>query len=92
VGKQVGETRTYVSESPQILHLFFEKFSVPPNSVILSDNGRSFTEAGVDILLQLGFTQHLHYPAPVHQYLSPNDNKFHGCIQTKMEIHEIGLL
>jgi len=27
----------------------------------------------------LGFEEHVTYPADVHQYLSPNDNKLHGC-------------
>ena len=31
-----------------------------------------------DLLLTLGFTKHLVYPAEVHQFLSPNDNKLHG--------------
>ena len=30
------------------------------------------------VLLTLGFQKHLCYPAAVHQYLSPNDNRLHG--------------
>ena len=55
----------------------------PPNCTILSDNGNSFKDGEKDILIDLGFKYHLCYPAVVHQYLSPNDNKFHGAAKRK---------
>jgi len=46
--------------------------------VILSDLGGSFIDQGKSVLLDLGFQKHVCYPAAVHQYLSPNDNRLHG--------------
>lgn len=83
VGEKKEERRTYVSESPQLLRLFFKMFKVPLQCTILTDNGRSFVEEKEDVLLKLGFASHLCYPAVVHQYLSPNDNKFHGAAKQK---------
>ena len=48
-----------------------------------SDNGNSFQEKKQDLLVQLGFARHASYPAAVHQYLSPNDNKLHGTAKRK---------
>ena len=31
----------------------------------------------------MGYGTHLFYPAAVHQYLSPNDNKLHGAAKSK---------
>jgi len=44
----------------------------------LSDLGGSFVDQGKSVLLDLGFQKHACYPAAVHQYLSPNDNRLHG--------------
>jgi hypothetical protein len=46
--------------------------------VVFSDNGKSFFPGGASALEPLGFTKHVAYPAPVHPYLSPNDNRLHG--------------
>jgi hypothetical protein len=40
----------------------------------LSDNGSAFSGD----LTELGFARHERFPAPVHQWLSPNDNRLHG--------------
>ena len=32
-----------------------------------------------DDLESYGFSQHIRYPGPVHQWLSPNDNRLHGA-------------
>ncbi len=78
VGKEKGESRSYVTESPELLRTFFEHYRVPKRTIILSDLGGSFVEQGKSVLLDLGFQKHVCYPAPVHQYLSPNDNRLHG--------------
>jgi len=83
IGDEKSERRTYASESPRLLRLFFENFHIPPNCTVLSDNGGSFLEDSVDVLKSIGFTTHLPYPAVVHQFLSPNDNKFHGVAKQK---------
>ena len=78
VGKEKGESRSYVTESPELLRTFFEHYRVPKRAIILSDLGSSFVEEGKSVLLDLGFQKHVCYPAAVHQYLSPNDNRLHG--------------
>jgi transposase len=78
VGKEKGESRTYVTESPALLQIFFKHYKVPKRAVILSDLGSSFVDQGKSVLLDLGFQKHVCYPAAVHQYLSPNDNRLHG--------------
>ncbi len=78
VGREKNETREYVTESPELLRRFFQHHGVPQGAVILSDNGKSFSEQGKSVLLDLGFQKHECYPAAVHHYLSPNDNRLHG--------------
>ncbi len=77
-GKEKGESRSYVSESPALLRNFFEHYKVPKGAAILSDIGGSFVDQGKSVLLDVGFQRHACYPAAVHQYLSPNDNRLHG--------------
>jgi hypothetical protein len=83
IGDKKNETRIYASESADLLRRFFELYQVPPNVVVFSDNGRSFFPGGVSVLESLGFAKHVAYPAPVHQYLSPNDNRLHGTAKGK---------
>ncbi len=78
IGAKKNETHTYVSESADILRRFFALCQIPLNVVIFSDNGKSFFPGGVSVPESLGFAKHVSYPAPVHQYLSPNDNRLHG--------------
>lgn len=78
IGKDKGEKETYVKESPALLRRFFEIYGVQPNSVALSDNGTSFSENGESVLKAIGFEDHEKYPADVHQFASPNDNRLHG--------------
>ena len=78
VGKKKGESRSYVSESPALLRNFFKHYKVPKGAAILSDLGGSFVDQGKSVLLYIGFQRHACYPAAVHQYLSPNDNRLHG--------------
>ena len=79
VGRVKNETRQYISESPALLRQFFGHYGIDDGSVALSDNGTSFYEGELDVLKDLGFASHHCYPALVHQYLSPNDNRFHGA-------------
>ena len=32
---------------------------------------------------EIGFTKRRIFPSAVHQYLSPNDNRFHGIVKSK---------
>lgn len=78
VGKFKSEERTMVAESPELLRRFFDLYPLPVETVWFSDNGNSFFPKGHSALLDLGFKTHKAYPAAVHQYLSPNDNRLHG--------------
>jgi transposase len=79
VGNEKSEHRKYVAESPDLVRRFFETYGVGKDCIVLSDNGNAFKDDGVDIFDVLGFKQHRGYPAAVHQYLSPNDNRLHGA-------------
>ncbi len=83
IGTEKNETRIYVSESAGLLQRFFALYQIPPNVVVFSDNGKSFFPDGVRVLESLGFTKHVSYPAPVHQHLSPNDNRLHGTAKAR---------
>lgn len=78
IGAEKSECRLYAAESPEILRMFFDLYDIPDDVVVFSDNGRAFFPGGVSALERLGFAKHVAYPAAVHQYLSPNDNRLHG--------------
>ena len=83
IGAETNETRLYASESAELLHRFFTLYQIPPNVVGFSDNGKSFFPGGVSALESLGFAKQVSYPAPVHQHLSPNDNRLHGTAKAR---------
>jgi hypothetical protein len=83
MGAEKNEPRLYASESAELLHRFFALYPLPPNGVVFSDKGKSFFPGGVSALESLGFAQHVSYPAPVHQHLSPNDNRLHGTAKAR---------
>ena len=78
VGKEKGEGRKFVAESADLVRRFFETYGVKEDCTVLSDNGNAFKDDGVDIFDALNF-KHYCYPAAVHQFLSPNDNRLHGA-------------
>lgn len=79
VGQEKGEHRTFVTESSDLIRRFFGRYGIEKDCTVLSDNGNAFKDNGADIFDALGFKQHRCYPAAVHQYLSPNDNRLHGA-------------
>lgn len=83
LGTEKNESRTYVSESAALLRRFFELYRVPTRAVVFSDHGAAFFPDGFSALTPLGFAKHVPYPAPVHQYLSPNDNRLHGTAKAR---------
>lgn len=83
IGAEKNETRLYASESAELLRRFFALYQLPPNGVVFSDNGKSFFPGGMSTLESLGFARHVAYPAPVHQHLSPNDNRLHGTAKAR---------
>jgi hypothetical protein len=78
IGTEQKEMRKYARECPDLARRFFGIYPVPPNTTIFSDEGNSFIENGKSVLIDIGFAKHIKYPARVHQFLSPNDNKAHG--------------
>lgn len=82
VGKLKGEKQQYVRESPDLLRRFFKNYSGPKDVTVFSDSGNSFFEDGESVLVKLGFMEHECYPASVHQWLSPNDNRIHGTAKS----------
>lgn len=78
IGKDKGEKETYAREAAALLRIFFKYYELGPELVGLTDNGSSFLENSESVLKAIGFENHLCYPASVHQYLSPNDNRLHG--------------
>ena len=74
---------SYARESLQQVTDFFELYTIDENHHILSDGGASFKKGGESIFEDLPFQKHDVYPSPVHQFLSPNDNKLHGVAKGK---------
>jgi len=83
IGTEKNETRTYAAESAELLRRFFALYRVRRKGVIFSDNGSAFFPGGASALEALGFVKHVSYPAPVHQHLSPNDNRLHGTAKAQ---------
>lgn len=70
-------SKTFQAETAEIIDLFFKKYG-QQKGAIFSDNGNAFLPEGASEMTKHGFREHYTYPAAVHQYLSPNDNKLHG--------------
>lgn len=68
---------------------FFQRQKIPRGAVLLSDGAKFLAKDGVKLLEQLGADHHEVFPSAVHQYLSVNDNKWHGV--AKQRWREIGL-
>lgn len=80
-GKLKGEKGTFAKEYSDMIRDFLEyhKDKLDGLDVIfLSDNGNAFKDGEESIIEKLGYGKHIFYPACVHQYLSPNDNRLHG--------------
>jgi hypothetical protein len=76
-----GKHASYVAERFELVQRFFQLYPLQADlhdHYILSDNGNSFKVNEESGLHTFGFRKHVFYPAPVHQYLSPNDNRLHG--------------
>jgi|SRR5665647_3342092 len=81
--RYVQSNKHLYGESADIYEQFNEfyraKGKLQKTDLILHDGGNAFKRKKVSIFDAKGFTNHQVYPADVHQYLSPNDNKLHGC-------------
>ena len=72
----------YRSESPAIYDDFLKRYPTDPATLIFHDGGNAFKRQKVSIFDDLKLHNHVKYPSDVRQYLSPNDNKLHGCKAT----------
>lgn len=78
-----GSGKKYVAETSSILFEFFKRVSLPENCIIFSDKGYAFLHNKESVLLQCGVSKTATYPPPVHHFISPNDNNYHGEAKTK---------
>jgi hypothetical protein len=74
--------KNYFAESPAVFEHFLKHYPIPKNAHILHDGGKAFKRQKTSIFDNLGFKNHVAYPTDVHQFLSQNDNKLHGCKST----------
>ena len=78
MGKPQNESRVFMYENTELVHRFFQIYPIVPKAIALSDKGNALFPKGKSALEEVGFCKHVPYPAAVHQYLSPNDNRLHG--------------
>lgn len=83
IGKLTEERREYVPESPDLVRRFFDFYKIKENVHVFYDGGRSFKEKETCVFDELKVKKHRPYPPPVHQYISPNDNCYHGVGKKK---------
>lgn len=77
--KEEDKSSTYAAESGDFVKEFFKKYDNLQDACILSDNGKAFQK----VFEKAYIAEHRFYPAAVHQFLSPNDNKLHGEAKAK---------
>ena len=53
--------------------------------MIFTDRGKAFLEKKEQIIPKYYKTRTATYPPPIHQYLSPNDNHYHGAAKARWE-------
>ena len=73
----------YVPESRHILELYGSMVEVPTNAVIFHDEGNALMNDGASIVPLIFNCRAATYPPIIHQYLSPNDNHYHGAAKAK---------
>jgi hypothetical protein len=89
IGQPAGKRKTYATECAAMISAFFKHHTVNKDDHIMSDGGKSFFVKGENIFDELGFDMHAVYPSPVHQFLSPNDNRLHGVAKRCMRAADI---
>lgn len=86
MGKPQNESRVFMYENTELVHRFFHIYPIVPSAIALSDNGNAFFPKGKSVLDEVGLCKHVPYPAAVHQYLSPNDNRLHGTAKQSWRV------
>lgn len=76
-------TKTYCFECADDYEAFLQRHldtgALTLDCLVLHDGGNAYKRGPVSIFDSMEFEDHVTYPSDVHQYLSPNDNKLHGC-------------
>ena len=79
----LGGSSHYVPESMEILGFYGAMVQVPKESVIFHDAGNAFMSQGQSVIPLIWGTRAAIYPTIIHQFLSPNDNRYHGVAKQK---------
>jgi hypothetical protein len=73
---------SYVGESSDVLERFLQQYQIILEKqfpLVFRDNGHAFMNSAKEPLLpKYGCIKDVPYPAAVHQWISPNDQTFHG--------------
>jgi len=76
-------SRKYVAESPSLVRSYLEQVDFLPESTIFTDQGHAFFQNRVSVIETRTSARSYTYPPSVHQYLSPNDNHYHGAAKAR---------
>ena len=79
----LGESSCYVPESMELLGFYGAMVDVPPNSVIFHNRGNAFMSQGDSVVPQVFGVKAAVYQPIVHQFLSPNEKRFHVTAKLK---------
>ena len=81
--------KKYTRETSCIISLYLREVDIPPGALIFTDKGNAFFYKKEPILSSLFMISTIQYPPEVHQYLSPNDNKYHGIAKAKWKRYQL---
>jgi len=71
-------SQLYAKENSEMVRYFFNLYEDEIENTIFSDQGSAFKDGSHSLIESLGAIKHVVYPAPVHMFLSPNDNSIFG--------------
>jgi hypothetical protein len=67
----------------ELLGFYGAMVQVPQNAVIFHDQGNAFLSDKESVVPLIFGVKAATYPPIIHQFLSPNDNRFHGAAKEK---------
>ena len=76
---QMGRTKSIVLKVRRWFVYFWDLSNLPMDITVLSDESFCFSETGVNIFNDLGFSHDMKYQSTFHHYASPNDHNVHGA-------------
>ena len=86
VGKDKGETRKFVRESPELTRLAISIWNLPKRCVVMTDGGNFAKDKDVDVFSP---RRHLVYWSKIHMFVSMNDNSLHGVAKQRWRMSGI---